>query len=134
MTFWEQNHKRFPHLFSQDVTYEAHVRHSEAARKEAFEVLVGVEVEKLEGVPLELVIKLLPPSTYAGFTLRGDQITADWDQTILTGWMARTGYEPAHPFSLQRYDERFKGLNRIEESVLELYVPIRRSSPRRGVA
>ena len=40
--------------------------------------------------------------------------------------MSRSGYQRAYPYGFQRYDERFKGLDQIDESVLDVYVPIRK--------
>jgi predicted transcriptional regulator YdeE len=41
-----------------------------------------MEVEKLEDVPIELLVKILPPAKYAVFTLEGKQITSDWSKMI----------------------------------------------------
>ena len=96
--------------------------------KGIFEVFVGVEVEKLEDAPVDLLAKMLPPAKYAVFTLNGAQITSDWPKTIQE-WMLGSGYRQAHTYGFQLYDERFKGLDRIGESVLDVYVPIEKESP-----
>ena len=41
-------------------------------------------------------------------------------------WMDQAGYQRAYPYGFQRYDERFKGVNDLEGSVLEAYVPVKR--------
>ena len=113
------------HVKTDAVMYEVHIQHKETPGTGEYEVFVGIEVEKLEGVPVEISVKILPPLAYAVFTLQGEQITSDW-QKMIVDWMLRSGYESAYSYGLQRYDERFKGLDRIEESVLEVYVPVRR--------
>jgi len=113
------------HVTSDAVMYEVHIQHGKTPRTGEYEVFVGIEVEKLEDVPVQMSAKILPPTAYAVFTLRGEQITSDW-QKMIVDWMLQSGYESAYSYGLQRYDERFKGLDRIEESVLEAYVPVRR--------
>ena len=108
------------------VAYELHVEHDETRQTGEYEVFVGVEVEGLDEVPVHLLAKVLPPVTYAVFRLRGEEIVSDWGQKIHGEWMPHSGYESAGSYGLQRYDEHFKGLDRLEESVLEVYVPVRR--------
>jgi AraC family transcriptional regulator len=125
MAYLGEHGERIQHVTSWEVMYEVHVEHPETAQTGEFEVFCGVEVERLEDVPVELTCKVLPPTTYAVFTLRGEQITSDWNRYVAE-WMSRSGYQRAHPYGFQRYDERFKGLDQIEGSVLEVYVPVRR--------
>jgi predicted transcriptional regulator YdeE len=111
------------------VAYEVHIQHEETPRTGEHEVFVGLEVAALEDVPVELSVKVLPPTTYAVFTLRGEQITSDWQTMLGEEWLPDSGYESDFNFGLQRYDERFKGVGRIDESVLELYVPVKPCRP-----
>jgi hypothetical protein len=39
--------------------------------------------------------------------------------------------EGEHTHSIQRYDERFKGVDRIAESILEVYIPVKDREPGR---
>ena len=80
-------------------------------------------------VPVELVVKALPVVEYAAFTLCGEEIVFDWNQTIYQGWLPGSGYESAYDYLIECYDERFKGLEQIAESTLEVYVPVRRRRP-----
>jgi predicted transcriptional regulator YdeE len=114
------------HATAEEVAYELHVEHPESPQTGEFEVFVGVEVDRLADVPVQLSAKLLPDTTYAVFALRGAEIIGDWWQAIYDGWMQRAGYESAGNYALQRYDERFKGLDRLDESVIEVYLPVRR--------
>jgi predicted transcriptional regulator YdeE len=86
---------------------------------------MGVEVEHLEDVPVETLIKILPPATYAMVTVSGEQIASDWSQ-LLCEWMAEAGYESASNYGMQYYDERFKGVDKLDESEIDVYVPIKK--------
>jgi AraC family transcriptional regulator len=123
MAFLDEHRSRMRQVTSWDVMYELHVEHPETAQTGEFEVFAGLQVEGLEDVPVELTCKVLPPTTYAVFTLRGEQITSDWNM-LMSEWLSRSGYQRAHPYGFQRYDERFKGMDQIEKSVLDVYVPV----------
>lgn len=122
-TYLADHGERIPHVAEYDVAYEVHVETTETATKGYREVFVGVEVGRLDDVPVELLVKVLPPATYAVFTLRGEEIVSDWS-LMIAEWMLEAGYDSAHPFGLQRYDERFKGLDNLEGSELDVYVPV----------
>jgi predicted transcriptional regulator YdeE len=124
-----------------DVTYEVHVGGEETESKGYVDVFVGAElhadlVAALAGtpsgpdgpaaqqVPLPLLIRVLPATTYAVFTLRGEQITSDWPRRIYTAWLPASPYRSAHNYLIERYDARFKGLDQIAESELDIYVPV----------
>ncbi len=111
---------------AEGVMYELHVYHAETPRTGEFEVFVGVEVEALEAIAVELSAKILPPATYAVFTLHGEQITSDWARLIYTDWAPGAGYAVVQTHSLQRYDARFKGMAQIADSALEVYIPVRK--------
>lgn len=122
--FLEENEDCIQHVTQPGVAIELHVYHPDTLTLGHFEIFVGLQVDRLEGVPVELVIKILPPSEYAVFTLRGKEITNDWEMMIERG-IAAAGYQRSYPFSFQYYDQRFKGLDRIEESVLDVYLPVK---------
>jgi predicted transcriptional regulator YdeE len=123
MAYWSQHAPEIRHVVDPTVMYEVHVEHAEMAQTGEFEVFCGVEVTRLDALPVELVAKVLPATRYAVFTLRGAEIASDWNQAM-ADWMARAGVQRAYPYGFQRYDERFKGVDRMEESVLEAYVPV----------
>jgi len=87
-------------------------------------IFVGVEVEKAEEPPLELVIKILPSTRYAIFTLRGEEFKCDWGSKISNNWLPSAGLRQSHNFIIECYDsERFRGPN-DPESELDIYVPV----------
>jgi predicted transcriptional regulator YdeE len=125
MAYFLQQRNRIKHVASSAVFYELHVEHAETRRTGEFEVFVGVEVNRLEDVPVELSIKILPPATYAVFTLAGLEITSDWPR-LIEAWFSQSGYRRAGDYGFQYYDERFKDMQHIEESVLDVYTPVER--------
>ncbi len=124
MAYLSVSGERIRHLSGERVMYEVHVYHPETAETGEVEVFVGLEVEELDELSPELLAKILPPTCYAVFTLHGEEIVSDWPLLIYNEWLPASGYQNAHPYSFQRYDERFQGMDRVEDSVLEVYVPI----------
>ena len=61
---------RIKHIKDPLAGYEIHIWSEETAAKGHADVFAGMEVEKLEDVPMEVLVKILPPTTYAVFTLR----------------------------------------------------------------
>ena len=134
MVYWEKNQQAFRRVRAEAGMVEAHIYHAETPLTGEFEVFVGVEVAALEAVPVELTVKILPPATYAVFTLAGDEITSDWSKMIYTDWAPGSGYEVIRTHSLQQYDERFKGVDQIAASTLDVYIPVQKIDPRQAGA
>ncbi len=126
IAFCSQNPTAIKHVLDPDVFLEIHVETDETAKKGFYEVFVGLRVSKLEDVPIKCVLKILPATQYAVFTLKGEQITADWGKLIYSDWMPSSGYCMSFKYGIQYYDSRFKGLDKIEESTLDVYVPIKK--------
>lgn len=117
-------HKELFGTFSDSSAgYEVHIEHHETAKMGHFEVFVGMEIKNPDAVPYELLVKVLPASTYAVFTLKGEEITSDWEITIGSR-LKELGYRRAHTYSFQYLDRRFKGIDKISESELDVYVPV----------
>jgi AraC family transcriptional regulator len=123
MVYLNEHGQRIKQAIS-GAAYELHLQHAETATKGHFEVFVGMEVEKLEDMPIELVAKILPPATYAVFTLSGPEIHADWPRQIYQEWLPASGYQAPFGYNFQYYDHRFKGMGRLAESEIDVYVPI----------
>lgn len=119
----------FSSLSQSSAWYEVHIHSEETQAKGLFEVFVGVtiELERVTELPSQLLVKNLPASQYAIFTFKGEEINSDWEK-ILESWMSESDYQSAGTFNFQYYDDRFKGLDRISESVLDVYIPIRKKS------
>lgn len=124
-TFMDNKGESVKHIIDPEVGYEVHIEPEEYAETKNFYVMVGIQVGKIDGLPLELSAKVLPATKYAVFTLKGKEITSDWATEIYHKWLPASGYQEAHKFTVECYDgERFKGTEN-PESELDIYVPIR---------
>ena len=56
--------------------------------------------------------------------LRGETIISDWYRD-LDQELARRGWQRGQPFFFQVYDQRYKGLDRIAESELSAFIPVK---------
>jgi len=125
LAYWAENRDRVKHLRDDDLAYEVHVGgYQETGSKGHVEVFVGMEVTELEDAPVQLLVKVLPATRYAVFTLRGEQITSDWPRMIYQEWLPVAGYKSTHDYLIELYDQRFKGLENLAESELDIYVPV----------
>lgn len=128
IAFWEHRADEIPSVRYPDVMLEIHIWGDNTEVTGEFDVFVGVEVTALDHLPVPLLVKILPTTTYAMFTLEGDEITGDWAQSIYRGWMGQHGYRSAHPYMIQWYDSRFQGLDNVEASRLDVYIPVVRQN------
>jgi AraC family transcriptional regulator len=131
MAFYERRGNEIANVRYADVMLEIHIWGDDTQVTGEFDVFVGVEVTEMAQIPVPLLVKVLPATTYAIFTLEGDEITGDWARSIYQGWMVEHGYRPAYPYAIQWYDPRFKGLDDVAASQLDVYVPVR--GPHRDV-
>jgi predicted transcriptional regulator YdeE len=109
--------------------YEVHITHLETNARGEYEIFVGMEMDiaKLNTIPVELSVKVLPLTAYAVFTFSGQEIVSDWEKTIKE-WLDSSGYSSPYSYNFQRYDERFKGLDNLVDSTLEVYLPIKKAA------
>lgn len=111
-----------------DVMYEVHLRGAESVLTGEFEVFAGYPVPgpcapAPGDVAVELVTRTLPAGTYVELELRGADIVEE--NPVLVEWFARSGYREAGSFVVLRYDERFLGTDRLDESVVTFLMPVR---------
>ena len=112
-------------LFPQAV-FEGHFVSDATRRTGDFDVFVGVLVGELADLPLECVARQLPFTQYAVMTITGEKITSDWHMAIQEQWPPGPEYLLAFDYSLTCYDQRFHGMERLEESAVDVYIPVRR--------
>jgi AraC family transcriptional regulator len=117
---------RLKTLKNKEVGYEVWSVDEETMAKGKFDIFAGMEVEELEDVPVEVLVKILPPTKYAVFTFEGQQINSDWPRMIYQEWLPNSEYQEAYKYNFQRYDQRFKGIDNLDESVMEVHVPIKK--------
>ncbi len=106
------------------VAYEFHIYYPETLQTGEFEVFVGIEVAQLVDLPLAVVGKTLPGGRYAVFTLTGAEIASDWIWELDHAWLPALGVQRLATFSVQRYDARFKSVENLTESELEVHIPL----------
>jgi AraC family transcriptional regulator len=121
---YERKKDRIKHL-SSESSYEIWIDFEGEEESKSKYIFVGVEVERIEDVPLEFVAKTLPETRYAVFTLKWDEMKSDWSSKGFEQWIPDAGLEPSFNFLIEYYDvDRFKGMD-DPESELDIYVPVR---------
>ena len=104
--------------------YEIHIFPADHKQSKKYHIFVGVEVDQFEDLPLETFAKIIPPCTYAVFTHRlANGGYAGANETI-DNWIENSKYIMAYPFSIQYFDDRFKGGNQ-PDSEIDFYIPIK---------
>jgi predicted transcriptional regulator YdeE len=124
LEYLEKNEARVKSLFTSQISYEVWTWNEEATAIGHFDIFVGMEAETIEAVPYDLLARILPPCEYAVFTLKGQEITTDWNKPMYEKWLPQSGYGEAYPYQFQYYDQRFKGMDQVAESELDIYVPV----------
>lgn len=102
--------------------YEVHIQ--EETNPAMHFCLVGVEVSKIEGLPIEMFVKVLPACDYAVFTHQFKDGSYGVAFKKAYDWVANSQYVSAYPYDIQCYDSRFKSPD-DPESVFEICLPIR---------
>lgn len=122
------------HAVNPAIGYEISIWNEEELQEsKCFYLFVGVEVDQFDGMPLELVGKVLPASTYAHLTPKGQDITT-WESAFYDDWLPGSGFQLLaygdYHFQIQAYEEgRFKGLGEmLEESEIDVYIPVEKAS------
>ncbi|MHA1911501.1 MAG: GyrI-like domain-containing protein [Candidatus Kariarchaeaceae archaeon] len=121
--------KDFQERIDTKEAFEVHIESKDTSRTKEFHVFVGYPLKdpaNLTDIPLELVIKILPATKYALFTLKGKEITSNWAEKIYNVWLANSAFVSSHRFLIEKYDEeRFKGLGeQLDESELDILIPV----------
>lgn len=128
MNFISSKPKAIQNIIHPNQCFEIHFTTDETHINGNREVFIGVMVEDIHEVPLECVIKKLPKTEYAIFNIKGEKITSDWLGEIFMKWMPISRYKSHYNYSIQVYDDRFKGMDKIDESEIDVYIPIERES------
>jgi len=113
-------------VIDEKISYEVHIWNEEEwDATGVFRVFVGVEVDSLDNIPVDLLGMVLPPGTYALVTAEGDEITTiDMQDVLPPEDFPRVRFRD-HLLEIQCYDEnRFKGLDNLEDSEVDYYIPI----------
>lgn len=103
--------------------YEAHIYNTETFENGMLEIFVGSKLS-IHPLPVEWLTKDFPSSSYLLFTLNGQEILSDWWHTLDSEILPTLNLKRSHSFIIQRYDERFKGMDSIDESEMEALIPV----------
>lgn len=123
--FITENPER-PYSYNKPFFYEVHIYGSETEKKGYFEVFVGEEVNTAQ-LPVALSTKFIPASDYLKITLYGKEVTGDWWLKLDTEIIPASGLKRKSAYLIEAYDERFKGMDKIEDSILDVYIPVEKN-------
>ncbi len=124
-TYWDNHREAFKHEVDPKIAWELHITTDEYEKTKEYFVMVGVEVSEIEDLPAPIFAKVFPAGQYAVFTLKGEQMTSNWNKTIYEEWLPASAYEEAYECTFERYDgDRFKGWGEPESEV-EIWVPVK---------
>jgi predicted transcriptional regulator YdeE len=100
--------------------YELHVYNETTATTGHFEVFVGQETNFDS---ISMVQKVIPSRQSCIVTLIGQEIHSDWYKEFRT-MIENQEIVINEDYIIQVYDERFKGMDKIEDSILEVWLPV----------
>jgi predicted transcriptional regulator YdeE len=120
--FTQENPKR-PYSRQKPVFYEIHIFGPETEQKGCYEIFVGEEVKTAE-LPIFLSAKFIAASDYLKITLYGKEMVDDWCNMLDTKILPSHGLKRKASYLIEAYDERFHGMDRLDESVLDVYIPV----------
>ena len=108
---------------SPTISYELHLEPDDYKQTKEYYVMVAIEVNDGDEVPLDFFIKSLPMSDFLVFTTR--MATRQEQGTyIFQKWMPTNNVFQRYPFILQRYDPmRYRGLE-DPTSEIDWLIPI----------
>ena len=108
-----------------NIAWELHLEPDEFKETKNYYVMVGMEINNIEEIPLEMFIKILPKTNYLVFTSTMEN-KFELGAYIYKEWMPKNDYDQAFPYVLQLYDRRrYKGLE-DPESEIDWYIPIKK--------
>ena len=95
MTYAAEQRDAIQHVVGKDVAYEVHVETPETSSKGFREVFVGVEVEHLASVPVDLLVKVLPAATYVCSRSGVSRSPPTGRRALVSGCAVRRTNQPA---------------------------------------
>ncbi len=122
------NDINIPKRINKNISYGIETYTKEMETSKNWFYMAGVEVDSFDNMPIQMSAKVIPENTYACFEFKGaiPQKLGEFFQKIYIQWLPNSGYEQAGPYDIERYDERFLGVDN-EESMLEILIPIRQT-------
>jgi AraC family transcriptional regulator len=81
-------------------------------------IFVGVEVAKLEDLPLEFVARIMPKTRYAVFAVKMPEIKAGGIKMLWSKWLPETGLKTSFNYMIEYYDnQRFKDMDSPDSEI-----------------
>ena len=123
---FERTMATLPHALSlaePDLACELHIPDADTPETGQYEVFIGCPVVAPD-VPLSLVMKVVPASRYVVFHLAGREMVEDDTYLQMDQWISSHRHSRSGSWMINRYDHRFKGLDRVEESEMDVWIPI----------
>lgn len=124
MEFLNKYPEKISGRMNESEFYEFHIKTDGFEETGEYSIMIGVQVTSINNIPIELVAKVAPPLKYMVVNLKGEEIISDWPQIISTRLLPEAGYKEASNFSFELYDERFKGMDHVEGSEVDVYIPV----------
>ena len=109
---------------SPKLGYEIHYEPDDYPQTKKYYVYVGIAVDYIDEIPLDLVYKPLPLVSYARF--KAKVTNHEYFEQILQDWLISptSGYKQAYPYIIQEYNyETYKGLD-DPDSELTWLIPV----------
>lgn len=107
--------------------YEIHIEPEEYKSTKNYYVFVGIEVEEILELPLEMYLKILPKINYIKFTsmMKSKENIGGY---IYREWMPENDYTQAFPYVIESYNsKRFRSVD-DPESEIDWFIPIKKKS------
>lgn len=131
---WSRFMQIFPKFFpiiqksciNPNYSYEVHYEPQDYEKTKKYYVYVGIEIEPLDAIPLDFVVKPLPKTNYAIIHAKvtEHQKVEAFIHKFLTN--SKEEFIQAYPYLMQRYNkETYKGLN-DPNSEMEWLIPVKR--------
>ena len=112
-------------VINYEIGFELHLEPEEYKKTRNYYVMVGVEVNYIEEIPLEMFVKILPKTNYVFFTTTVENRN-EVGSYIYRNWIPEKGYEQAYPYAVQQYDnKRYKGLDH-PKSEIDWFIPVKK--------
>jgi len=108
------------------MSYELHLEPEDydGKKNKNYYVFVGICIQDFNEIPLEMFIKTLPRTRYLEFTTEATDQDSGAEKVFGEFLGSKKKYQQSYPFIIQRYDKRYKGLNK-KGSYLDWLIPIK---------
>lgn len=103
--------------------YELHIHPEGDNSWQGYTLMVGVQVTKVEDLPHEMFVKVLPACRYAVFTHKLSQGGYEGANAQMNAWLESGPYRLARDLCIQVFDSRFKGGDH-PDSQIDFLIPV----------